>query len=88
MIFHVGELTWSKDCFEVYLLARDRKSDVNMQPAVLGCVSEVCQSALESREVLLYLFVGESTVRQDSGHEFDRVSVPVLGQAWLLEHVC
>lgn len=51
---------------------------------MLDCVSEVRQSLLESREVLANLFDGGSTVREHSGHEFNRVSVPVLGQARLL----
>lgn len=77
----------SEDCFEVFLLGRNRKSDVNMQPAVLGCVSEVRHSWLESRKVLANLFDGGVTVREDSGHKFDRVSVPSRGHARLLERV-
>ena len=54
---------------------------------MLGCVSEVRQSLLESCEVLANLFDGGSTVSDHSGHEFDRVVVPVVCQARLLEHV-
>ena len=70
----------------MYILGRDRKSDVNMQPAVLGCVSEMQPSPLESREMLSDLLDRGCSVREDSGHEFDRVSVPVLRHARLLEH--
>lgn len=64
------------------------KPDVNVQPAVLGCKSEVRESFLESRQVLMYLGDGGRTVREeDPGHHFKRVAVPSLFHARLFEHV-
>lgn len=76
-----------RDCFDVNLLGRLRKPDVNMQSAVFGCESEVRESLLESLEVPLYLGDRGRIVSEDPGHQFKRVGVPVFGHARLLEHL-
>ena len=46
----------------------NRKTDVNVQPAVFGCEREVRLSSLESGEVIMYLVDGGRVVRKDPGY--------------------
>lgn len=59
---------------------------MNVQPAVLGCVGEMLKPLLESREVFVDLVDRGRVVKEDSRHELERVCVPVLDHARLLEH--
>lgn len=60
---------------------------MNVQAAVFGCESEMRGPSLESDEVSIYLGDGGGFVWKNSGYEFERVSVPVLGHARQLERV-
>ena len=55
-------------CVGWYSLVGNRKTDVNVQPAVFGYESEVHLSSLESGEVIMYLVDGGGIVRKDLGH--------------------
>lgn len=72
---------------DLYLLGRDGKPDVNVQAAVFGCESEMHGSSIETDQVSIYLGDRGGVVWKNSGYEFERVGVPLLGPAPELDRV-